>query len=260
MITSTQNPTIKKIIKLQKARERKKENLILIEGRHEISMAKSSRIEIINLFYCDQFTSDSRFNVDIKKELIENISPEVFKKISYRQNPEGYLAIARPKRLDLKTIKLSQKPLVLILEAIEKPGNLGAILRTADAAGVDAVIINDPRVDVYNPNVIRASLGSVFTNKIVVENSEKTLKWLKLNKINSYAATPSATELYTNKGYKNSCAIVVGAEHEGLSQFWLKKADFKVKIPMLGKIDSLNASVSVAILLFEALKQRKLTF
>ena len=260
MIISAQNPTIKKIIKLRKARERKKENLILIEGRHEISMATSAGIEIINLFYCDQFTSDSRFNVEIKKELIEETTPEIFKKISYREKPDGYLALARPKEINLKKIKLSQSPVVLILESIEKPGNLGAILRTADAAGVEAVIINDPKVDIYNPNIIRSSLGTVFTNKIVIETPENTLKWLKLNKIISFAAAPDSNIVYTSKKYKNPTAVIIGAEHEGLSKFWLKNADFKVNIPMLGAIDSLNASVSAAILLYETVRQRKLTF
>jgi len=256
MITSIQNPTIKKIIKLQKARERKKENLILIEGRHEISMALSAGVKIIKLYYAKNYKSDNRFRVNVKKELIESVNPEVFKKISYRENPDGYLALAKPKRLILNKLKLKKEPLIVILESIEKPGNLGAILRTADAAGVDAVIINDPKVDIYNLNVIRASLGTVFTNNVIIETSKNILKWLKLNKIYSYAATPDTKLLYTNENYKNSTAIIIGSEHLGLSRFWLENANCKVKIPMLGKIDSLNASVSAAILLYEVLKQR----
>ena len=257
MITSAQNPKIKKIIKLYKARERKKEDLILIEGRHEISLALDAGIEIINLFYSENFKSDSSFKIEIKKDLIENVSSGVFKKISYRENPDGYIVLARPTKLLLNKIKLSSKPLVLILESIEKPGNLGAILRTADAAGVDAVIINDPKVDIYNLNVIRASLGTVFTNNVIIETSRNTLRWLKLNKIISYATTPGAKAIYTAKNYKNSTAIIIGAEHEGLNKYWLENANFRVNIPMLGTIDSLNASVSAGILLYEVIKQRK---
>jgi TrmH family RNA methyltransferase len=218
-------------------------------------MAMGAGFEIDKLFFCLDFAGKRRME-EIEDDLIISVIPTVFKKIAYRENPDGFLALAKLKNLELEKIKLSKNPLVIILESVEKPGNLGAILRSADAAGVDAVIISDQRTDIYNSNVIRASLGTVFTNQVAVSSAKEIKKWLSHNKIKSLAATPEADKLYTEVNYKGGIAVVVGEEHGGLSKDWLEKADEKIKIPMAGKIDSLNVSVSTAIILFEAVRQR----
>jgi len=191
VITSAQNPKIKEIIRLRKPRERRKENLIIIEGRQEIELARQAGLEIVELFYCQDFAGSKKI-AGLSEEIITPVVPAVFEKISYRENPDGFLVLARLKYLELGKIKLSQKPLIIILESLEKPGNLGAILRSADAAGVDAVIVADPKTDIYNPNVIRASLGTVFTNQVAAASTEEARNWLAKNKIKSLAATPEA--------------------------------------------------------------------
>lgn len=255
VITSAQNPKIKEIIRLRKPRERRKENLIIIEGRQEIELARQAGLEIVELFYCQDFAGSKKI-AGLSEEIITPVVPAVFEKISYRENPDGFLVLARLKYLELGKIKLSQKPLIIILESLEKPGNLGAILRSADAAGVDAVIVADPKTDIYNPNVIRASLGTVFTNQVAAASTEEARNWLAKNKIKSLAATPEAKKIYTEADYKGAVAIIMGEEHQGLSKDWLEKVDEKIKIPMRGKIDSLNVSASTAIILFEAVRQR----
>jgi len=254
-IKSTQNPKIKEIIKLRKANKRKKEDLIVIEGQKEISLALEAGIEIENLYLSEELAKEKKL-LKIDKEKIVYTDKKVFEKISMRDNPDGFLVLAKPKYLNLENTKLSKNPLVVILESVEKPGNLGAILRTADASAVDAVIITDSRTDIYNPNVIRASLGNVFTNQVVACNIDECLAWLKMNKIKSLATTPDAKKIYTEVDYTGSSAIVIGTEHEGLSDKWLDAVDQKIKIPMKGKIDSLNASVSTAVVVFEATRQR----
>ena len=255
VITSAQNPKIKEIIRLRKPRERRKENLIIIEGRQEIELARQAGLEIVELFYCQDFAGSKKI-AGLSEEIITPVVPAVFEKISYRENPDGFLVLARLKYLELGKIKLSQKPLIIILESLEKPGNLGAILRSADAAGADAVIVADPKTDIYNPNVIRASLGTVFTNQVAAASTEEARNWLAKNKIKSLAATPEAKKIYTEADYKGAVAIIMGEEHPGLSKDWLEKVDEKIKIPMRGKIDSLNVSASTAIILFEAVRQR----
>ncbi|MDO8261195.1 MAG: RNA methyltransferase [Candidatus Magasanikbacteria bacterium] len=256
-ISSLQNSGIKELIKLKKARERKKQDLILIEGRHEISLALEAGIEINKLYLCEDFSSDNNFTVKISEDITELVSKEVFEKISNRENPDGYLALANTPKLELQNVRLSKNPLVVILEAVEKPGNIGAIIRSADATGVDVIIINDAKTDIYNPNIIRASLGSIFTKQIVVASPEKTIEWLKMNKITSFATTPDAKNEYIDSDFTKPSAFLIGTEHEGLSDLWLSKADEKLRIKMAGKIDSLNASVSAAIVLFEAVRQRR---
>ncbi len=268
-IESAQNEKIKNIVKLRESRsERKKQGLFVIEGRREISLAvagpvKSGRagakqfnwagVEIVNLFYCADYAKQKLGMAD---EKIIEVSKKVFEKISYRENPDGLLAVAKIKELKLENIKLSASPLLIILEAVEKPGNLGAILRTADAVGADAVIINDSKIDIYNPNVIRASQGAIFTAPMVVAAIDETIKFCHGRKIKIFATTPDAKLEYADADYKVGCAIVLGAEDKGLSEKWLKAADEKIKIKMNGKIDSLNVSVSAAIILFEAVRQR----
>ncbi|MCK5510566.1 RNA methyltransferase [Candidatus Parcubacteria bacterium] len=256
IITSYKNIKIKEINKLRKSNNRRKEKLFIIEGKKEIDLAKKSGICIKELFFSENIYQKELNNfVGITKY---SVAGEVFRKISFRENPDGYLAIAQSKNFQLKDIKLSKNPFLLILEAIEKPGNIGAILRSADAAGVDAIIITESKTDIFNPNIIRSSLGTVFTGQIAICKNKELLPWLKEKSINTFASTPNTDELYCDSDFKNSLALVVGAEHEGLGKEWFEFVDNKIKIPMNGKIDSLNASVSAAIILFEVVRQRTL--
>lgn len=253
-IESLTNPKIKDIIKLRdSSRERKKQGLFIIEGRREISLAQKSGIEIETLVYCSDYI---KHELAIDEEKIIEVTKKVFNKISFRENPDGFLAVAKIKNKNLADIKLKANPLIIILEAVEKPGNLGAILRTADAAGINAVIINDQKTDIYNPNVIRASQGMVFTVSTVLSSAKETVEFCRKNEIKILATTPEAEKEYTEADFSGGTAIVLGAEDKGLSKDWLAAAGKKIKIKMRGKIDSLNVSVSAGIILFEALRQR----
>lgn len=258
IIISPSNPRIKNVLKLkEKSSERKTQDLMVVEGLREIKMAKENHFEIKTLFVCDAIYQKRN------KEILSNIhhliwvSKEVFEKISYRENSDGLLAVVKPKHLRFADLKLSANPLLVILESVEKPGNLGAILRTADGAGVDAVIICDPKTDIYNPNVIRSSIGCVFSKQVVTANSEDVIRFLQEKNIKSYAAALAAKKNYTENDFTISSAIVLGTEADGLSQKWLSSSDERIKIPMLGKIDSLNVSASCAVILYEAVRQRK---
>ncbi len=258
MITSLQNPKIKQIIKLRKTGARKKEGVVVVEGVKEISLAIEAGLEISQLFFSHSFNKkglDKKY-IQENTELIE-VEGDVFQKISLRENPDGHIALVKPKNKTLKNISLSKNPLIVVLDELEKPGNLGAIMRTCDAAGVDAIIMTNKKVDIYNPNVIRASLGTVFTNQVILETRENTIDWLKENKISILTTTPSTNFEFTEVDFALASAIVIGTEHSGLPLEWLDKADKKIKIPMLGKIDSLNASVSAAVVIYEAVRQRK---
>lgn len=257
IITSLQNQTIKDLIKLEKARERKKQDLIIIEGRHEISLALEAGIKITKLFLCISFNSDVNFKVEVSPDIIEQVSDEVFLKISHRESPDGYIAIAKRPNIELNNVKLNKNPLIVILESLEKPGNIGAIIRTCDATGVDAIIVNEPKSDIFSPNVIRASLGSIFAKQIVVAGRGETKKWLKANKISTFATTPHTQTDYLDVDYSKPSAIIIGTEHEGISEDWINDVDHKIRIEMKGNIDSLNASVSAAVVLFEAVRQRR---
>jgi TrmH family RNA methyltransferase len=256
IITSLHNTQIKEIIRLRKTSHRKKADLILVEGGEEIAMAGKAAFKIRQLFFCPEFNGRA-----LNRGADENIqtTPEVFRKISLRENPDGMLALIEPRYKNLAEVKLSQNPLLVIVESVEKPGNLGAILRTADACGADAVIINEPQTDIYNPNVIRASIGAVFTNQVVIAEQAMTRDWLEQKKIVTYATTPSAKTKYTDAALNRPAAILIGSEPVGLSGFWLEAAQEKILIPMLGRINSLNASVSAAIVLYEAQRQRGFT-
>ena len=261
-ILSLQNSKIKNIVKLQKASERKEQQLFIVEGHKEISMAIDAGFDLHSLFCClsmglkmnqiESFMQHSNNSFDISKD--------VFAKIAYREGSDGLLAVFKQKNIKLENIKLSKNPLVIVLESVEKPGNLGAILRTADAAKVDAILVCDPKTDVYNPNVVRSSVGCLFSNQVVACTNSEALNWLKKNNIKAYAAALSdKSEPYHEFEYKAPTAMVMGTEADGLSDFWLNHSDQKIIIPMLGKIDSLNVSVSTAILVFEAARQRNFT-
>ncbi len=257
-ITSTQNPKIKNILKLQqKSSERRKQNLIVIEGLREIGLALKSGMKLKSIFICPDIISFDQIEdqVDINNNCFE-ISKEIYLKLAYRGSTEGIIALAEPQYLKLSDIELRQNPLIIVLESVEKPGNLGAILRTADAATVDAVIISDPLTDIYNPNVIRSSVGCVFTNQVVSCTSDEAINWLKEKGIKSHAAALTATENYHETDLQGPTAIVMGTEADGLTEKWLNNTDKHIIIPMSGEIDSLNVATSTAILVFEAMRQR----
>lgn len=259
MITSLQNSAIKNIVKLSKSRERREQNLFVIEGARELSLALQSSYQIEAVYlYKDMFSKTRYPDVlnTISEDKIFEISQTVFEKIAYRENSDGIVALARPKQHKLGDIILSENPFIIVLEAVEKPGNLGAVLRTADAASVDAVIICDPLTDIYNPNTIRSGVGGVFTVQTATSTSEDALNWLEKNKINIYAAELEAADFYHKNDFTQPSAIVMGTEAEGLTDFWIKNAKKRIKIPMNGKIDSLNVSVSTAVITFEAMRQR----
>lgn len=259
-ISSLQNSKIKNIIKLaSKARERKEQNLFIIEGAREITLAKAGKYEFDSIFVCPELFSKSDYP-DILNNLpphvLTEVTPAVFNKIAYREGSDGLLSLAIPKPHTLNNLHLSEDPLIIILEAVEKPGNLGAILRTADAAKADAVIICDPLTDIYNSNVVRSSVGCLFTVQIATCSNDEALKFLKERKIRSYAAELKASQWYHETDFCQPSALIMGTEADGLSPFWLNNADARIKIPMRGEIDSLNVSVSTAILTFEAMRQR----
>ncbi|MDC0909324.1 TrmH family RNA methyltransferase, partial [Flavobacteriales bacterium] len=211
-------------------------------------------IEII-LFYPKIYPLEKAQELSGKSEIIE-INKEVFNKLAYRESTGGLIAVARTKDLGISKLKLSDNSLILIAEATEKPGNIGALLRTADAANLDAVVIANPKCDIYNPNVIRSSVGCIFTNQIIVCDSKDVIHFLKENNIRLFCASLQNSTSYNNQNYKESTAIVVGNETHGLSDFWLDLGT-NIKIPMRGKIDSMNVSVSAAVLIFEAIRQRE---
>lgn len=258
-IDSAANSKIKNILKLQKASERKKQGVVLVEGYKEVLAAMNSGLILVEIFYCPEYGGEnpSFFGVDKDRKLIANVAKAVFEKITYREKPDGYIALFLIKNHSLEEIKLSAKPLVLVLEGMEKPGNFGAILRTADAAGVDAIIVNDNQLDIYHPNAIRASIGSIFNAQIIVATREETIAYLAANNITTYATSKRGEKDYYDFDLLAGTAFVFGAEHSGLSEEWREGADEYIKIPMTGVVDSLNLSASAAILLFEAVRQRK---
>ena len=259
MITSLQNPAIKNIVKLSKSKERKEQQFFVSEGARELSLALQSDYQIQAVYVCREMFERTKYP-DVLNSLpdtiIFDISFPVFEKIAYRENSDGVVVLAKPKSHTLNDLKLSENPFLIVLESVEKPGNLGAILRTADAAAVDAVIVCDPQTDLYNPNVVRSGVGGIFTVQTAVCTSLEAVEWLAEKKITSFAAELQAAEFYQNVDFTQPSAIVMGTEADGLTDFWLKNAKKRIKIPMRGKIDSLNVSVSTAILAFEAMRQR----
>ncbi|MDD2559052.1 MAG: RNA methyltransferase [Bacteroidales bacterium] len=260
-ISSLQNPKIKQLLRLQtKARERKEQDLVLVEGAREIQLALSKGYRPEQLFICPELSAQNEYSGligEVSDEIKTELSLPVFQKLAYRESSDGLLATLRTKSHLLEELVLSKHPFVIVLEAVEKPGNLGAILRTADAAAVDAVIVCDPLCDLYNPNVVRSSIGCLFTVQTAVCSSQQALDWMKLHKIKILAAELKASQWYHNTDMRNNTAIVMGTEADGLSPFWLNNADERIKIPMRGYIDSLNVSVSTAVLSFEAMRQRE---
>jgi len=259
-ILSQQNSRIKNIQKLfTKSKERKEQNLFVIEGVRELQLALCGSYSLDSVFICPELFSGSGYP-DIPKGLPPSIffevSPPVFEKIAYREHSDGIIALARPKPHTLPELSLPGNPFIIVLEAVEKPGNLGAVLRTADAAKADAVIVCDPLTDVYNPNVIRSSIGCIFTVPIAIATQSAAFSFLKENRIRIFAAELQASQRYQDTDFTHPCALIMGTEADGLTDFWISQADARIKIPMRGKIDSLNVSVSTAVLTFEAMRQR----
>jgi TrmH family RNA methyltransferase len=259
-ITSTQNQLVKQILVLKdKSRERKKTGLFIIEGQRELLLATKAKYKIQTvLFYPSLVTTDD-LDALVSSEIERiQISRAVFEKLAHRSSTEGIIAIAEMKQHTLDHLKFPTKnPLILVAEAPEKPGNIGAILRTADAAHVDAVIIANPKGDLYNPNIIRSSVGCVFTNQIAVGDTNTIITFLKAQNISIYSAILQDAVNYHEQDYTQSTAIVVGTEADGLSDAWREASTQNIKIPMQGEIDSMNVSVAAGILIFEVKRQRE---
>jgi len=257
-ITSIQNPLIKSLVLLQeKAKARKQSGTFLIEGKREIELAIKGNYQLETILFLPELITENEINklVKSKVELIE-ITKEVYQKLAYRDTTEGILAIAKTKTLSLNDLKLPENALILVMESIEKPGNIGAMLRTCDAANIDAVIIANPKTDLYNPNIVRSSVGCLFTNQIASDTTENVIQFLKDKKIAIFGATLQNSNFYHTQDYTTASALVVGTEATGLTQAWRDNATQNIIIPMQGEIDSMNVSVASAILLFEAKRQR----
>ena len=263
IISSLQNPRLKSLVKLSKRRERDKEKVFIIEGIRPIERALKSGFEFTELFICSEFFYVKHGEDALVKTFIglgipiTNLSKEAFSKIAYREHPEGMLAIGKQWPIDISNIKLSKHPLLIVLESVEKPGNLGTILRTADAIGADGVILCDPGTDIFNPNVIRASTGTIFSVPVAVTSSSSAINYLKNRGITILAATPHTKNIYTDVNLSQPVAIVMGAEDTGLSRIWMDSCDLPVKLPMLGIADSLNVSAATVAICYEALRQRQ---
>jgi len=260
-ITSLQNPRIKQLVKLRERRERDAAGLFLIEGYREVRRALEKKVRLQELYFCpDWFLGEN------EPALIETaqaagaqlfeLSKEAFAKCSYRDRPDGLLAVAPQWKLGLADLAVGSPPFLLVVESIEKPGNLGTILRSADAAGVDGVIVCDAVTDVFNPNVVRSSTGVLFSVPVVVAESPAVHAWLVEKGIRTVATTPDTPDLYTRVDLRGPLAIVMGSEQYGLSDFWLKASTARVRIPMAGQADSLNVAMATIITLFEAVRQR----
>src|SRR3989344_1050072 len=258
-ITSLQKPKIKDAVKLQDRRARKETDLFLIEGYRELKRAIDSGRKIETLFFCRDFflgTNEDEL-IDAAGNRAIECTKEVFAKLSYRDRPDGLLAVSPQIHLHLIDIPSMKNPFLLIAESIEKPGNLGTILRSADAAGVDAVIVCDPTTDIHNPNVVRSSIGTLFTLPVIETSSEAALPFLKTHRTALVAATPQASIEFTQADLTVPLAIAVGTEQYGLTQHWMKEADLSLRIPMFGVADSLNVASATTLLLYEVVRQRR---
>lgn len=255
-ISSVQNPLVKKVLLLkEKSRERRKTERFIVEGRRELQLARQGNYQIEQFLVCPEIMDDKEgWETYLPQTLI---TKTVYDKIAHRGSTEGILAIAKSKQHTLESVSLTnQNPLILVAEAPEKPGNIGALLRTADAASLDAVLIANPKSDIYNPNIIRSSVGCVFTTQIGTGSSDEIISFLKAQNTRMFCASLTASKNYLNLDYTGATAIVVGTESTGLSAQWLEHSDQNIIIPMEGEIDSMNVSVSAAILIFEAKRQR----
>jgi TrmH family RNA methyltransferase len=262
-IDSLKNPRVKRIKALLKKRNRDREGLFLLEGERELDRGLAAGIGATQIMLCPELFKHGEMSETLHQQYLQGEIPVVylaklvFEHCSYRDNPDGFLATCRTFKLGLPDLELSPNPLVLVLESLEKPGNLGTILRTADAAGVNALILNDPVTDIFNPNVIRASAGVVFKIPTIVATPEETLAFFKEKGIRAFATTPSAESLHYDASLAQPCALLMGSEKDGLSGFWIKNCDQTLRLPMHGQADSLNVSAATAAVLYEAVRQRR---
>lgn len=268
-VTSAQNPKIKELLALQeKSRLRREKNLFVVEGRRELGHCIDAGYLIRTLFTCPEICQEQDIEEISEKILAQGPLPgqrqpsvievpaALYAKMAYRGGTEGLIAEAVMRPFCLEDLKIKENPLIVVLESVEKPGNLGAVLRSADSAGADAVIVCDPLTDLYNPNLIRASIGAIFSIPTVAVSSAMAIDWLKTNRIQILTAQLQDSELYYDTDMTGGTAIVMGTESTGLTDLWRQNADRHIRIPMLGQLDSLNVSVSAAILLYEAVRQR----
>jgi RNA methyltransferase, TrmH family len=262
-ITSLQNPRIKQLVKLRDRRPRDEAGVFLVEGYRQIRRALEKSIPLTELYISPEWFLGENEAALIAQaraagtQLFE-LTKDAFAKVAYRERPDGLLAVAPQWKHALADLipPANHAPFYLVVEAIEKPGNLGTILRSADAAGVDALIICDPVTDLFNPNVIRASTGVVFSVPVIIATSAEVRTWLRTEGIRAIATTPAATDIYTQTDLRGPLALVMGSEQYGLSAYWLAEADARVRIPMAGQADSLNVAMATIITLFEAMRQR----
>ena len=264
MITSIQNPRVKDAVRLRDRRHREKQQRILIDGARELRRAIAAGVKLVEAFVCESLcTSDDARQLlaslsETDGEILE-VSESVFEKLAFGQRVEGILGVAEMPHPTLQSLAVPENAVVAVLEGVEKPGNVGAVLRSADAAGMSAVILADPRTDLYNPNAIRASLGTIFSMPVCEAASGDVLLWLRERKFSIFTARVDGSLPYTEVDYRGPSAIVLGSEAAGLSPLWAGKDIQAVRLPMLGAADSLNVSVTAAVLFYEALRQRKET-
>ncbi len=258
-IVSLQNAKVKQVVALQqKSAERRKQGVFIVEGIRELQHCLDAGYNINCVFFCPELTAATTLSQLLSSSAITyEVSPEVYEKMAYRGSTEGVIAIVQSRQLQLKDLQLKPNPLLVVLESVEKPGNLGAILRSADAAGADAVIVCDPLTDLYNPNLIRSSIGAIFSVPCIACTSDDCISFLKKNNIKILTAQLQDSRLYYDTDMTCGTAIIMGTESTGLTDVWRQAADAHIRIPMLGQLDSLNVSVSAAILLFEAVRQRQ---
>ena len=260
-ISSLQNPRVKQLVQLRDRRARDETGVFLVEGYREIRRALEKGVRLEELYFAPEWFLGENEPALIARagaagaKLFE-LTKQAFAKVAYRERPDGMLAVAPQWQRRLGDLALPTAPFLLVVEAIEKPGNLGTLLRSADAAGCDAVIVCDPVTDIFNPNVVRASTGVLFSVPLVVEESARVLTWLKEKDVRTVATTPAAEKIYTEVDLRGPLAVVMGSEQYGLSDFWLKGADVLARIPMAGQADSLNVAMAAMITLFEAVRQR----
>jgi TrmH family RNA methyltransferase len=257
LITSHQNVKIKHVLSLEKHRDRLREGQFVIEGVREVSLAHKYGYKIVSLFFCPDIISHQQaMNIVGDERLLLPVERTVFNKIAYRESTEGVVAVAEQKSHALGDLKLSPTPMLLVLEGVEKPGNLGAMLRTSDAAHIDGVIICDPKTDLYNPNVVRSSVGCIFTTQTAVATAVEVIAWLRQAQIQAFVTDLTGAVPYHRVDFTLPSAIVMGTESTGISEVWRESATSRIIIPMRGAIDSLNVSNAAAIVLFEAARQR----
>ncbi len=262
LISSLVNPQIKRLVRLHSRSKREREGVFLIEGAQELKAAFTASLALEACYYAEELFQKK----DLAYEVLEKaknarvplikITPSLFEKVSLREGPDGLLAVAPSWDLSLRHLRLKTMPFLLIVEGVEKPGNLGALMRSAEAAGVDALLLCDPVVDPFNPAVVRNSRGAMFSLPLAMGNKEDVYAFLKKQGVLTVATSPSAQVPYWEADLKASLAILMGSEKEGLSPFWLERADIAVKIPLMGHADSLNLATAAVLVLYEVLRQR----